>query len=65
MEINVGDRITFRAATRWSGASVTRVVRGFDAFGRPLVRYGGWSDFVVRLDEISAVNGKESSNGNS
>lgn len=46
--IKIGDRITFRAATRWASGKVN----GFDSAGRPTVRYGGWKDFSVRLSEI-------------
>ena len=49
--IQIGDRITFRAATRWSDKPATRVVNGFIA-GNPTVRYGGWAQFIVRVDEI-------------
>ena len=52
--IEVGDRIEFKAATRWNCGKVTRVVNGFwDEFSttiegkRPTVRYGGWGDFVT------------------
>ena len=54
--IKIGDRITFRAATRWASGKATRKatrkVNGFDSAGRPTVRYGGWKDFSVRLSEI-------------
>lgn len=50
-DFKIGDRITFRAATRWSDRKATRVVNGFFN-GRPTVRFGGWADFVVRPEEI-------------
>jgi hypothetical protein len=53
--IQIGDRITFRATTRWSDEATTRVVNGFDPLGRPTVRYGGYPDFIVRRAEISKV----------
>lgn len=56
--IKIGDRITFRAATRDSDRTATRVVNGFDPWNRPTVRYAGWADFIVRREEISAVNGE-------
>lgn len=49
--IKIGDRITFRAATRWSDRKATRVVNGFFC-GNPTVRYGGSPNFVIRLEEI-------------
>lgn len=54
-KINVGDRITFRAATRSDFKVAKRKVVSFDSFGCPQVRYHGWKDFIVRWDEISAV----------
>ena len=47
-----GDRIKFRAVTRWSSATVWRVVTGIDNEGRPEVRYGGWSHFLVHPKEV-------------
>jgi hypothetical protein len=52
--VKLGDRITFRAATRWSGAKVTRVVNGF-YMGQPTVRYGGHAEFIVNHDEIIGI----------
>lgn len=53
-QISKGDRITFRAATRWSHATATRIVNGFYN-GWPTVRYGGCPNFIVKHHEISAV----------
>ena len=60
MKIEVGDRIKFKAMTRWNCGTVWRKVNGFwlDT-SRPTVRYGGWSDFAVRLDEILEVEKEE------
>jgi len=45
--------VTFRAITRWSGREKhERKLRGFDSVGRPLVYFGGWSDFVLRPREV-------------
>ena len=53
-QLAVGDRITFRSATRWSCAKATRVINGF--YGdRPTVRYGGCPNFIVRRSEILAA----------
>lgn len=54
MDIQIGDRIVFRAVTRHSDKSVTRKVNGF-CNGRPTVRFHGWGNFQVRHDEISEV----------
>tara|TARA_R100001143_G_C3245462_1_gene81095 strand:- start:129 stop:356 length:228 start_codon:yes stop_codon:yes gene_type:complete len=57
--LKVGDRIKFKtddgAVTRWSNRAVWRNVNGFDLNARPTVKFGGWPDFVVRLDEILEV----------
>lgn len=50
-----GDRIKFKAATRLGFRAAWRTVRGFDNWGRPLVGYAGWSDFIVRPSEILEV----------
>jgi hypothetical protein len=55
-DIEVGDRITFRAVRRWSGSIETRVVNGFHN-GNPTVRLDGIANFVVRRNEISKVFG--------
>lgn len=50
---NVWILVTFRAVTRWSGREKNkRKLRGFDYEGRPLVYFGGWSDFVLRPREV-------------
>jgi len=51
----VGDLLTFKAATRCSYRKATRKITGFDHYGRPLVRYAGWSDFIVQPKEILSV----------
>ena len=53
-EILVGDRITFKAATRYEFRKVTRIVNGF-FHGQPTVRYAGSAAFIVRHHEISDV----------
>ena len=50
----VGDRIKFRACTRWDDKAATRKVNGFYQ-GMPTVRYGGCPNFIVRPHEIIAV----------
>lgn len=57
MKIEIGDRIVFKAATRWNCGTVTRMVVGFYDFEEkiPTVRYGGWGDFAVALHEIKKV----------
>lgn len=51
----VGDYIVFKAATRHSYRKARRKVTGFDTLGRCLVRYAGWSDFIVHSHEIISV----------
>jgi len=59
--LRVGDRIYFRAPTRWADRAVWRVVNGFALRRKtptslvepwPTVRYGGHSEFLVRPHEI-------------
>lgn len=54
--MRVGDLLTFKAATRASFRTVTRKIRDFDPFGRPLVGYEGWPDFIVQPGEIKMVH---------
>lgn len=54
-DINQGDRITFKAATRYSFQKATRVVKGFDHLGRPLVQYNGYTDFIVCWPEVIKI----------
>lgn len=55
MNIEVGDRITFRSVTRHSDKPVTRVVNGFFD-GKPTVRFHGWSEFIVHRHEVIEVH---------
>jgi hypothetical protein len=72
-KLRVGDRILFRAITRWSGSLVWRVVKKInqpreDPYRSHLgryrdatveVRYGGWGNFKVYADEIEDVEPRE------
>lgn len=51
----VGKIVTFKAITRWSGSKATRQIRGVRADGAVLVRFGGWTDFIVRPNEIISI----------
>ena len=63
MKIEIGDRITFRAATRDGNRKMTRVVNGFWLDGTmPTVRAHGWSNFIVRLHEIIEVHPRDCDN---
>lgn len=53
--IEIGDYITFKAATRWSYSKARRKVVSFDHLNRPCVRFGGYSDFIVKPHEISKI----------
>lgn len=53
--IEVGDRIIFRSATRSGNFKANRIVNGFRSGGKPTVRFNGFHDFVVRPDEIMDV----------
>lgn len=50
--IRVGDRITFKAATRSHCRKATRIVSGTHPCGVTVKSYHGWSDFVVKGREI-------------
>lgn len=54
-KIAIGDSITFRAATRSHDRRASRKVVGIDHEGRPLVRYHGWSNFIVQWCEVEAI----------
>lgn len=54
----IGDRIVFKACTRYSFNKATRVVNGYYN-GRPTVRYAGYAEFVVDAGEIIKVIKKE------
>lgn len=49
-DIKAGDRIKFKAITRWSSRAVWRKVTGVSPCVQ--VRYGGWPHFYVRDHEI-------------
>jgi len=55
MQFSVGDWLTFKAATRSDYRKARRKITGIDEMGRPMVGYAGWTDFVVRPDEIIKV----------
>lgn len=52
---DIGKRMVFQAATRWSGAKATRKINGIDEHGRPTVRYGGHAAFIVKPEEIIEI----------
>jgi len=60
LKLKVGDRIKFRAVTRSGAPAVWRKVNGF-WFGtnEPTVRYHGWPNFVVKLNEILETEKKD------
>jgi hypothetical protein len=55
--IQIGDSIKFKAPTRNSNKAVWRKVNGFFGYTTmPTVRFEGWSNFAVRLNEIIDVD---------
>lgn len=54
-KINIGDKVTFKAATLYSYETVTRKVKEVYASGNVAVRYAGYSDFIVYPQEIKKV----------
>lgn len=53
--LKIGRTLVFKAATRSDYKIAKRKIVGIDHFGRPMVRYHGWSDFVVAPHEILEV----------
>tara|TARA_X000001382_G_C3041814_1_gene138120 strand:- start:257 stop:511 length:255 start_codon:yes stop_codon:yes gene_type:complete len=54
----IGDKLVFKAQTLYGKQKATRIIRDiktFDGLERPVVKYDGWSDFVVRINEIVEV----------
>lgn len=52
---DIGRRVIFRAATRWTGAKQDRIIKSVLENGGVTVRFGGYSDFRVRPDEIIKI----------
>lgn len=53
--MKVGDTLCFRVlACRYPvpRGIIKRKIVGFDSLGQPMVRFAGYSDFVVRREEI-------------
>lgn len=50
--IQIGDRVRFKAATRHSFTEAERVVTGKTMSGRIRVSYHGWTGFVLKNREI-------------
>ena len=58
IKFEIGDTITFKAKTYYQYRKATRKVVGIDISGCPLVVYEGWTNFLVKLDEIIEVKKK-------
>ena len=55
-DVQIGDRIKFRAITRWGDRPAWRKVNGFyGSTQMPTVRFGGYATFVVRRPEIMEI----------
>lgn len=57
-KFKVGDVLWFRISkSRYpvQRGVVSRKIRGIDDFGRPQVKFAGWSDYVILSDEIIRV----------
>jgi len=71
LKLKVGDRIQFRAITRSGAPMAWRKVNGFwddpdlDDYPwdiiplKPTVRYNGWHNFIVKLNEILEIEKRE------
>ena len=55
MEFKTGQIITFKSPTRSGNIKAKRIINGtFN--GLPTVRFNGWSNFVIRQNEIIEIN---------
>lgn len=50
--IQIGDRVRFKACTRHSNTEAVRLVTGFTPGGKVKVSYHGWTGFVLKNSEI-------------
>lgn len=55
VQFKLGQRITFKSPTRDGCIKATRVINGVYN-GLPTVRFNGWSEFVIRENEIININ---------
>jgi|14_taG_2_1085336.scaffolds.fasta_scaffold163346_2 hypothetical protein len=55
IDFKIGQKITFKSATRSGYAKATRLING-SWCGLPTVRFHGWSNFVIKEDEIIEIN---------
>lgn len=55
MEFKQGQKITFKSPTRSGCVKATRIIKG-SFKGLPTCRFNGWTDFVVRKNEIIEIN---------
>jgi hypothetical protein len=52
----IGDYLTFKAATRSHYKIAVRRVREIDHLSRPCVAYHGYRDFAVRWEEVLSIS---------
>lgn len=55
MEFTLGQRITFKSPTRDGCIKATRVING-NFRGLPTCRFNGWSQFVIKENEVISIN---------
>lgn len=55
---DIGKKATFRAPTRWGLTTSTRIIKEVLPNGGVVVRFSGWSEFIVRPHEISKIHEK-------
>lgn len=60
---DIGKLVTFKLkACNWNPRKETRVIRDVLDDGRITVRHNGFDNFVLRTDEIIAIDGREVEN---
>ena len=52
---DIGKRVVFRSLCRWNSAKATRIIKEISKFGGPIVRFGGYANFVVRPHEVIEI----------
>jgi len=55
LNFKIGQKITFKSPTRWGNSKATRIING-TWNELPTVRFGGWSNFVIKENEIIEIN---------
>lgn len=52
---DIGKKVGFKSLTRWNSGKAIRKIKDIRKDGCPLVRFGGWSEFAIRPNEIIRI----------